>query len=54
MSASRTIGHGNAAFLADLATNVSDATMRERFKAGSYNPLHTPSVKAWRKLAGRS
>lgn len=47
------IGHGNAQFLADLATGTPDKTMREHFKAGRYTPLHTPSVQGWRKLAGR-
>lgn len=23
------------------------------FKAGRYNPIHTPSIQDWRKLAGR-
>lgn len=28
-------------------------THRARFKAGRYNPIHTPSIQGWRKLAGR-
>lgn len=46
-------GTGNGAFLADLAMGVPDQTMRERFKAGEYAPLHTPSIPGWRNLAGR-
>ncbi len=48
------VGYGNAKFLADLATNVPDETMRARFKAGEYPDIHTPSIPAMRKMAGRS
>lgn len=48
------IGGGNAKFLADLAEGVPDETMRQRYKAGEYPDLHTPSIPAMRKLAGRS
>ena len=48
------VGSGNAMFLSDLAVGVPDQTMWERFKAGDYPDLHTPSLKAWRNLAGRT
>jgi len=48
------VGQGNADFLTDLATNVSDATMRQRYAAGGYPDLHHPSIHNWRRLAGRS
>lgn len=48
------VGGGNANFLADLADNVSDEVMRERWKAGEYEPIHMPSVAGWRRLSGRS
>lgn len=47
------VGFGNGHFLADLAMGIPDPEMRERFKQGRYEPLHAPSVKGWRKLAGR-
>lgn len=47
-------GEGNGKFLADLAEHVSDEVMRQRFKAGDYEPLHLPSVQPWRALNGRT
>lgn len=47
-------GHGNARYLADLALGTPDAEMRSKFKQGFYPDLHIPSLKAWRKLAGRT
>jgi hypothetical protein len=49
----RSVGYGNAMFLHDLATGVSDATMRAKYTAGEYPDLHRPSLQGWRKLAGR-
>lgn len=43
----------NAAFLADLAENISTAEMRRRYGAGDYGKLRTDYVQAWIKLAGR-
>lgn len=48
------VGQGNAHFLADLAENVSDEEMRERYKRGDYPDLHRPSVQFWRAMAGRT
>lgn len=48
------IGYGNAKFLADLVTGVPDETMRQRYRDGEYPDIHTPSIPAMRKLAGRS
>lgn len=50
----RRVGHGNAMFLADLAENVPDTTMRAKFRDGDYPDLHQPSINAWRHLRGRS
>ena len=50
----KTIGQGNALFLADLAERIPDTEMRLRFTQGRYEPLHTPSIAGWRRLAGRS
>lgn len=49
----RSVGYGNAMFLCDLAMNVPDATMRERYKRGEYPDIHTPSISGWRRLNGR-
>jgi hypothetical protein len=52
------VGQGNAHFIADLHTGVSDDVMRERWKAGDYDTPNggkprTDYVKGWRELAGR-
>lgn len=48
------VGGGNANFLADLADNVSDETMRVRWGEGHYDQIHRPSIAGWRRLRGRS
>lgn len=53
MKAVRSVGYGNAMFLCDLAEGVSDATMRDRFKAGAYPHIHRASIDGWRRLNGR-
>lgn len=47
------VGYGNAMFIADLTMGVPDEVMRAKYKAGEYPDLHLPSVKGWRRLAGR-
>ena len=50
----RPAGYGNAMFLADLAENVPDATMRARFHKGEYPDLNRRFAQGWRKLFGRN
>lgn len=47
------VGLGNALFLADLAIGTPDLEMRAKFTAGKYPDIHRPSIKEWRRLAGR-
>lgn len=47
------IGEGNARFLADLHTGVSDEELRARWVAGEYGKPRTEFVMGWRKMAGR-
>lgn len=49
----RTVGYGNAMFLADLAENTPRTTLRANLDAGSYPDLHKPSVRGWMAMAGR-
>jgi len=50
----RSVGYGNAMFLADLAEHVPDREIDRRRKAKEYPGLHLPSVPGFRAMAGRS
>jgi len=50
-STPKPIGHGNAAFLADIADRLPLATLQANRKAGKYDPLWK-GAKGWLKLAG--
>lgn len=48
------VGHSNALFLADLAINTPDATLKANIRAGKYPELAMRFVNGWRAMAGRT